>query len=136
MVNKAILVGRIGHKEFKLTRTGTPMCQLSIATEEKWLDSMGNQKKLTTWHNVNLYDKRAEVANKYTLVGDVTYIEGKINHNKIEQDGKSSFMYSVTAEKIKLLPNPRKENATHEKEGNAEDYTPHNMEAEDVDVPF
>ncbi len=136
MINKAILVGRVGHKEFKLTRTGTPMCQLSIATEEKYLDSMGNQKKVTTWHNVNVYDKKAEATNKYAFVGDVIYIEGKINNNKIEQDGKSSFMYSVTAEKVKFLPNPRKENPTNESETHSHDYTPHNMEQEDVDVPF
>lgn len=113
MINRVTLLGRIGKKEFKQTRTGSPLCHLSIATEEKYIDSTGNQKKDTTWHNVSFFSKLAEVAEKYTLVGDLVYIEGKISNRKIVDDnGVTRMVHSVIGNLIQFLPRGSKDNAS------------------------
>jgi single-strand DNA-binding protein len=110
MINRVTLIGRIGKKDLKKTKMDTSFCNLSIATEEKYIDSMGNQKKVTTWHNVNFFSKLAEVADKYTLVGDLVYIEGKINNRKVVDDnGVNRMVHSVIGEKIQFLPRGSKD---------------------------
>jgi len=135
MINRVTLLGRIGHKDFKLTRTGTPLCQLSVATEEKYLDATGNHKKVTTWHNVNFFSKLAEVADKYTMVGDLTYIEGKISNKKIEENGVNRMVHSIIGDKIQFLPRGSKDNATNQNENHSVDDIPYDIPLND-DVPF
>ena len=135
MINKVTLLGRIGKKEFKQTRTGLPLCQLSVATEERWLDSTGNQKKETTWHNVNFFSKLAEVSEKYTLVGDLVYIEGKISNRKIADDnGVNRMVHSITGSFIQFFPRATK-NADKTNENHSQDDTPYEK-PHDEDVPF
>lgn len=117
MINRVTLLGRIGKKDFKQTKTGSPLCQISVATEEKYIDSMGNQKKDTTWHNVSFFGKLAEVANKYTLVGDLVYIEGRISNRKVVDDnGVTRMVHSIIGNQIKFIPRGNKDNSTKENE--------------------
>ena len=137
MINRVTLLGRIGKKEFKQTRTGSPLCHLSVATEEKYIDSTGNQKKDTTWHNVSFFSKLAEVAEKYTLVGDLVYIEGKISNRKIVDDnGVTRMVHSVIGSLIQFLPRAVKNNADKTNEPSSHDDIPYDMSHEDSEVPF
>lgn len=136
MINRVTLLGRIGKKDFKMTRTGAPLCQLSIATEEKWIDSMGGQKKETTWHNVSFFNKLAEIANTYTLVGDLTYIEGKISNRKIVDDnGVNRMVHSIIGSIIQFIPRGNKDNADNKNEPSSSYDMPHEM-IEDTEIPF
>lgn len=136
MINRVILVGRIGKKEYKQTKTGSNLCQLSVATEEKYLDSIGNQKKETTWHNINFFGKLAEVANKYTLVGDAIYIEGKISNRKVEENGINRIVHSITGNHIQFLPRASKENVPKSDEGPMSDTDTHIPEWDEKDISF
>lgn len=136
MINRVTLLGRIGKKEYKQTKTGSCLCQLSIATEEKYLDSMGMQKKVTTWHNVNFFSKLAEIANNYTMVGDLIYIEGKISNKKIEENGINRMIHSIIGEKMQFLPRASKDNMTKSDEEHLPDSHPKESEWDTHDVPF
>lgn len=136
MINRVTLLGRIGKKDYKLTKTGTPLCQLSVATEEKYIDSMGNQKKDTTWHNVNFFGKLAEVANKYTIVGDVIYIEGKISNRKIEENGVNRMVHSITANLIQFLPRATKDNNPKSDEAAMDSSHVSDTDWEAKEIPF
>jgi single-strand DNA-binding protein len=137
MINRVTLLGRIGKKEFKQTRTGSPLCHLSIATEEKYMDSIGSQKKVTTWHNVSFFSKLAEVADKYTLVGDLVYIEGKISNRKVVDDnGVNRMVHSVIGEKIQFLPRASKDGSPkHDETPLGESHMPVD-EWDTQEVPF
>lgn len=136
MINKVTLLGRIGKKDFRQTKTGAPLCNLSVATEEKYIDSMGNQKKVTTWHNVGFFSKLAEVADKYTMVGDLTYIEGKISNRKVVDDnGVTRMVHSVIGEKIQFLPRGTKDDSHKQNEIHLEET--HIPDSDlDSDIPF
>lgn len=135
MINRVTLLGRIGKKDYKLTVSGLPLCQLSVATEERYIDGMGMQKKVTTWHNVNFFNKLAEVAEKYTMVGDLTYIEGKISNKKIEENGVNRVIHSIIGDKIQFLPRTTKDSATKSDEGHIENH-PTESEWDNQEVPF
>lgn len=103
MINKVTLLGRIGKKDFKPTRNGSHICSLSIATNKRYNDSSGTFKELTTWHNVNFFNKIAEVSNKYANVGDLVYIEGEISNKKVEENGVNRIIHSIIGSEIKVL---------------------------------
>jgi single-strand DNA-binding protein len=75
MVNKVILVGRLGaDPEVKQTKNGDSFCNLSLATNKKIKD---NEK--TTWHKVVCFDPRiADNMGKYAKKGTQLYVEGEI----------------------------------------------------------
>lgn len=109
MINKATLLGRIGKKDFKDLKNGGHMCTLSIATSRKYMDSSGQRQEQTTWHNVNYFNKLAEIANKYANVGDLIYIEGEICNKKIEDgSGGFKFIYSITGSEMQFIPTGKK----------------------------
>jgi len=136
MINRVTLLGRIGKKDYKLTVSGLPLCQLSVATEDRYIDSMGMQKKVTTWHNVNFFNKLAEVADKYTMVGDLTYIEGKISNKKIEENGVNRMLHSIIGDKIQFLPRVNKDNANKEGESHLGENPVTESEWDNQEVPF
>jgi single-strand DNA-binding protein len=139
MINKAILLGRVGTKEYKPTRNNSFLCYLSIATNRKWLDSHANHRQVTTWHNVNCFDKIADIANKYVKVGDLVYIEGEINHREIQENGVSRMVHSIVAKEIKFIPNARKDAAEKIEENQSIDNPLELVEApewNDESIPF
>lgn len=132
MINKITLLGRIGNKFQKDLTNGSKLITLSIATSKKYIDSTGVKKEETTWHNVNLYNKIGEIANKYANVGDLVYIEGEVRHRKVQSgNGEEKYLYSVTASEIKLLPNAKRDMA--EANGNIAPDAPKIPESE---LPF
>lgn len=133
MINRATLLGRIGKKDSKETQNGSHMTSLSIATNRRYIDSKGAQVDNTTWHTVYFFDKIADIANKYTEVGDLVYIEGEINNKKIEDANGSRWVYSIKGSEIKLLPNGRKNSATNYQKPEEQKY---NDPFDDSDLPF
>jgi len=108
MLAKAILIGRIGKKELKPLKKGGEMVSISLATNRRYKDAAGEKHEVTTWHQVSFFSKLADVVMKYTNVGDLIYIEGEIQNLKIEtENGPTKWMYSVTGQEIKLLPNKK-----------------------------
>jgi single-strand DNA-binding protein len=110
MINEATLIGRVGKKDMRTLKNGSNMATLSLATTNQWVDKSGTKQVQTVWHNVNFFDKLADIANKYAHVGDLVYVRGQINHKEIpDGEKKGQWTYSITAKEIKLLPNAKKE---------------------------
>lgn len=113
MINEAILIGNVGKKETKTLNNGGEITVISIATTTKYKDSSGTKQVRITWHNVNCFSKLSDIANKYVHVGDIIYIRGEINNKKIEQGERAGqYIYSVTAQDIRFLPNKKQTNET------------------------
>jgi single-strand DNA-binding protein len=110
MINELTLVGRVAKKDMRTIKNGSTMANLYLATTEQWTDKNGVKQEQVTWHNVNFFDKLAEIVEKYAHVGNLIYVKGKVKHQKIDAGEKQGqWAYSVMGEKIKLLPNGKKE---------------------------
>lgn len=118
MINEATLIGRIGKKDIRELKNGTEMATLYLATNRKWLDSSGVQQEQTVWHNVNFFNKLADIVKKYAHVGNLVYIKGEINHKQITKgEREGQWAYSITGSQLKLLPSGTKkaaDNTTNE----------------------
>ena len=78
-VNKVILVGNLGRDpEVRYMASGEAVCNFSIATTDTWKDKNGQKQERTEWHNIVMWGKNAEIAEKYIRKGAQLYIEGKL----------------------------------------------------------
>ena len=82
MINTAMLLGRVGTKEIKPMKNGGDFTHFSLATNHKYKDASGTHQEETTWHNISCFNKLAEIAAKYVHVGELVYIQGKIQNKK------------------------------------------------------
>ena len=83
-VNRVVLIGNLGvEPESRAFADGSPVCNLRIATSERWKDKVtGEQRELTEWHRVVLYRRLAEVAAQYLHKGSQVYVEGRLKTRK------------------------------------------------------
>jgi len=105
MVNKVILVGRVGQDpEVRRLDSGAVVAKFSLATNERWRDKDGNQQESTEWHNVVLWRGLAEVTEKYVKKGRQVYIEGKLTHRKYtDANGVEKYITDVVANTMQML---------------------------------
>lgn len=107
MVNKVILVGRVGaDPEIRtMGESGVKTARVRLATSEKWVDKETNQtKELTEWHNVTFWLSLADVVDKYVRKGSLLYVEGMIHYSKwTGKDGVERHMTEISAAKMQML---------------------------------
>ena len=96
-VNKAIIVGTLGQDpDVKYTASGSPVVNISVATNENWKDKQtGEAQERTEWHRIVMFGKLGEIAQQYLKKGSQAYFEGRIRTNKW-QDSDGNDLYSKT----------------------------------------
>src|SRR5918911_1190928 len=105
-VNKAILIGNLGaDPETRFLPSGEAVCNIRIATTEKWKDrASGEMKEATEWHRVSLFGRQAEVAGEYLKKGSPVYIEGSLRTRKWQdKEGKDQYTTEIRADRMQLL---------------------------------
>lgn len=105
MVNKVILVGRLGRDpEKRYTKTGTPVVNFSLATDEVWGSREGNRQTRTEWHNVVVWSRLAEICSEYLTKGKLVYLEGRLQTREWEdRDGNKRRTTEIVASEMKML---------------------------------
>lgn len=95
-LNKVCLIGNLGaDPETRTFANGGKVCNLRLATTEKWKDKDGNPQERTEWHTVAVFgDGLAGVADRYLRKGSKVYIEGKLQTRKW-QDQSGNDRYST-----------------------------------------
>ena len=107
MINQATLLGRVGKIENKTSQAGLKICNLSIVTSKKYTKD-GEKQEVVTWHNVSLYSKLADIAEKYVAVGDLLYVQGEISVQKYEDaNGAHKTKHFIIGHDIKMMPRNR-----------------------------
>lgn len=96
MVNKVILVGNVGRDPEIRYVESRPVASFSMATTERaYITSGGAQiPERTEWHNIVMWDKAAEIAEKYIRKGTKLFVEGKIR-TRVWED-RNAIKRSVT----------------------------------------
>lgn len=104
-VNKVILVGNVGRDpEIRSMNSGDRVCNLSLATSEKWKDkNSGEAKERTEWHRVVVFDQRLiDVCEKYISKGSKLYLEGQLQTRKwTDQQGVERFSTEVVLQRYR-----------------------------------
>lgn len=98
-VNKVILIGNLGKDpEIRAMQSGDSVCNLAIATSERWKDKQsGEQREKTEWHRVSIFSQPlVKVAEQYLQKGSKVYIEGQMETRKWQdQNGQDRYSTEV-----------------------------------------
>lgn len=96
-VNKVIILGNLGaDPEIRTFNNGGKVCNLRIATSERWRDkNTGENREKTEWHTVAIFaEGLVRVCEQYLRKGSSVYIEGKLQTRKW-QDQSGNDRYST-----------------------------------------
>ena len=114
-LNKVMLIGRVGQDPQVRQVGDNKVASFTLATSEKYRDRNGEVKEQTEWHNIVIWGKMAETAEKYVTKGLQLYVEGKIKTEKYAaKDGTEKFITRIMANSIQLLGG-KKENAEQQR---------------------
>jgi len=98
-VNKVILIGNLGRDpEVRSFQNGGKVCNLRIATSERWRDkATGENRERTEWHSVAIFQEGlVRIAEQYLKKGSKVYIEGKLQTRKWQdQSGQDRYSTEV-----------------------------------------
>jgi len=104
-LNKVMLIGYLGNNpEVRYTSNGTPVCNFSIATSDKWTDKeSGDKKEKTEWHRIVAWRKLGENCGEYLSKGRQVYVEGKLRTRPWEKDGITRYTTEIVASDVQFL---------------------------------
>ncbi|NOZ62291.1 MAG: single-stranded DNA-binding protein [Calditrichaeota bacterium] len=104
-VNKVILLGRLGKDpEIRYTPSGAAVADFSLATNRVWRNQENEQVKETDWHNVVVWRKWAEFAQKYLKKGSLVYVEGRLQTRKwTDQNEVTHYKTEIIAEIVQMV---------------------------------
>ena len=98
-VNKVILIGNVGQDpEIRSFQTGGKVCNLSIATSERWKDrETKEQKERTQWHRVVVFNEPLiNLIEMYVKKGSKLFIEGQLETRKwTDASGQEKYSTEV-----------------------------------------
>jgi len=104
-VNKVILVGNLGKDpEIKYLEGGSVVANLSLATTEAYRDNQGNRIENTEWHDLEMWNGQAKVAEQYLRKGSQVYVEGKIKSDVWQDEqGKNRKRVKIRVISLTML---------------------------------
>lgn len=105
MLNKVQIIGRLGKDpELRYSQSGTPVANLSVATDESYKDRDGNKVEKTEWHRITCFQKQAENCADYLAKGSLVYVEGSLTTRKWQdQQGQDRYTTEIKADRVQFL---------------------------------
>ena len=105
-LNKVMLIGNLTRDiELKYTPKGSAIAELGLAINRKYKTDSGELKEETTFVDVTLWGRQAEIAKEYLSKGKPVYIEGRLQLDSWDdkQTGQKRSKLRVTGEAMQLL---------------------------------
>ncbi len=102
--NHVQLIGRLG-KDPEVRKFGEKKrATFSVATTDTFKNQKGEKVQDTQWHQVVIWGKLADVAEKYLRKGAEVAISGKLVHRAYEtQSGEKRYITEVSANDLLML---------------------------------
>ena len=105
-VNKVILLGNVGRDpEVRYPSQGQIVATFPLATSDRgYTTSSGVQvPERTEWHNLVMWGRNAEVAEKYVRKGSRLYVEGRLRTRNYEDRNKMGYSFQLDKFRNKVL---------------------------------
>lgn len=104
-VNKVILIGHLGKDpEVRYLEHNKVVANFTLATSETFTNKSGEKQTETEWHQVELWDNLARVAEKYLKKGAQVFIEGRIKTERwTDKEGNEKSGKKIRATSLTLL---------------------------------
>lgn len=105
-LNKVMLIGNLTRDpEIKFTPKGTAIAQLGLAINRNWTNDAGEKQEETTFVDVELFGRVAQIAGDYLKKGRPVFIEGRLKLDTWEDkaSGQKRSKMRVVGEQLQLL---------------------------------
>jgi single-strand DNA-binding protein len=106
-LNKVLLIGNLTRDpEVRYTPKGTAVADIGIAINRIWSNDQGQRQEETTFVDVTLWGRQAELAQQYLTKGRGVFIEGRLQMDTWDdkQTGQKRSKLKVVAESLQFLP--------------------------------
>lgn len=102
--NKVVLLGNVTRDpELRYIANGTAVTDIGLAVNDRRKTATGEWVEETTFVDVTLWGRTAEVAGEYVTKGSPLLIEGRLKLDTWEKDGKKNSKLRVVGERMQLL---------------------------------
>ena len=102
--NRVILLGNTTRDlELRYTQGGTAVTDVGLAVNDRRKNASGDWVEETTFVDVTLWGRTAEIANEYLTKGSPVLIEGRLKLDTWETDGQKRSKLRVVGERMQLL---------------------------------
>ena len=103
--NRVILMGNVTRDlEIRYIPSGTAVLDLGLAVNDRRKDSKtGEWVEETTFVDVTLWGRTAEIAGEYLSKGSPVFIEGRLKLDSWEQDGQKRSKLKVVGDRMQLI---------------------------------
>jgi single-strand DNA-binding protein len=102
--NRVILVGNITRDiELRYTQSGMAVTDLGLAVNDRRKTQSGEWIDETTFVDVTLWGRQAEIASEYLSKGSPVLIEGRLKLDTWEQEGQKRSKLRVIGERMQML---------------------------------
>jgi len=143
--NRVILVGNLTRDpELRYIPSGTAVADIGLAVNDRRKNSSGEWVEETTFVDVTLWSRTAEIAGEYLSKGSPVLIEGRLKLETWETDGQKRSKLKVIAERMQMLssrggggqqPRARQKNE-YSQQAPAQSDSYGSPPSDDSDIPF
>lgn len=142
-VNQAIVIGFLGDEpKVNTTQAGRKMASFAVATTEKGYTTQNGTTypDRTEWHNVVLWGKLAEIAERYLHKGSSVFVQGKMRTRSYDdKNGVKRWITEIDADVMQMLDR-KSENSQQQPQSQQATSAPNNpisnKKEVDDDLPF
>lgn len=102
--NRVILMGRLTRDpELRYIPSGMAVSEVGVAVSDKRKNAKGEWVEETTFVDVTIWGRTAEVVNEYLSKGSPIFIEGRLKLDQWETDGQKRSKLRVVCERMQMI---------------------------------
>lgn len=147
--NRVILIGNLTRDpELRYTPSGMAVTDIGLAVNDRKKGQNGEWVEETTFVDITLWGRTAEVVSEYCAKGKPLMVEGRLKLDTWETDGQKKSKLKVVGEKVQLLGSREgggggsagdgsyRQSAPRQQSSNAGNYETYDQPPPDDEVPF
>lgn len=109
-LNKVFLIGNLTRDpEVRYLPSGQAVADLGMAINRRYRTANGEDKEEVVFVSVVVWQKQAEACGKYLSRGLPLFVEGHLQLDEWEKDGKKNSRIRVVAERVQFLSGPKRD---------------------------
>ena len=123
--NKVILMGNLTRDpELKHLASGSPVCDLGLAVNEKYKSKDGEAKESVTFVDITVWGRQAESCAEYLSKGSPVLVEGSLKLDQWEtEDGDKRSKLKVNGQNVQFLGSPKARDSQRSESAPSNDNT-------------
>jgi single-strand DNA-binding protein len=104
-INRVVLVGNLTRDpELRHTPSGTPVCSLRVAVNDRKRDEAGNWVDAPNYFSVSVFGNQAESCAQFLTKGRPVGVDGKLRWREWQaQDGTKREAVEIVADSVQFL---------------------------------